>query len=364
MIVVLVGCGTAPATSALVSPGGGQFIKDPCQDPTADCPPTNGTGVYGAEGGDIGIDTFKLLITHFVNKQGSPVTFQGRYRDAAANRWQPLAEPGVVNGADYQNRQYRVVSVTETGTEPTWTLQPTQPANAPLRQVTGAELAGLELHIMFLINRARNFYALTFTAPADVDGKHLVHTYQLRWTREIGPVTGPSGPPSQGAYCRGAGADGPEPVVFQQTIAVAPDTGKVLHNPSTKDFVTMSCLGGAIAKVYNKYGYPYRGPDANAEFYFGAAIQMKRASYCADAHHYTFAGTKIYIADDQSINTEAVDKLEASWTPDGATCVNKQNLRHPELKFSGICNGQPLPACSAPGQLGDAPADQPAQNQP
>jgi hypothetical protein len=270
----------------------------------------------------------------------------------------------VINSADYQGGHERVVSVRETGTEPTWTLQAIQPPNSPLRQVTGAALAGLELHIVFLINRARNFYGLKFTAPADVDGKHLVHTYDLSWTKEVGVVAGPGAPPSQGTYCRGAGAEGPEPVVFQQTIAVAPDTGKVVHNPSTEDLVTMSCLGGAIAKVYNKYGYLYRGPDANADFYFGAAIQMKRASYCADAHHYTIAGTKIFISDDQSINTEAVDNLEASWTPDGATCVNQQNLRHPELKFTGTCNGQPLPPCSARGRLGDAPAEQTAQNQP
>lgn len=359
VIIALVGCSSGPATSTLV--GGGSLIKGPCQDPTADCPPTNGTGVYGAEGGDIGIDVFKALITHFAPTQlgnGQPgVTFQGRYWDAAQNRWEPFTEPGVVSDAEYVGKKYRVVSVGETDTEPTWTLQLQNPANSPMLPVTRPDLPKLALHIVFQVNGARQFYKLTFNAPSDVSGAHLVHTYRMHWTRET-PTTARGSTPSEGDYCHDANKQ-VESVVFQQTIAVDPDTGKVTHDPSTQNLVTLSCISGGIAKVYNKYGYRYRGPDTNADhdYYFAAAIQMKRASYCADAHHYTIAGTEILIGDDKPINQQLGNQppsnLEASWTPDGAKCVNMDHLRHPELKFLGSCLGQQLPACTAQGKLAD-----------
>jgi hypothetical protein len=209
--------------------------------------------------------------------------------------------------------------------------------------VTGEQLLDLKLYIS--VPDTSHEYVLEFVESDEVQDenvpgtptKPVVHVYRMRWRD----------PASTGGlatdYCFAA-SDGtdPDPVVFQQGIDVDPDTGIVTRGASTAGLVTMSCLRGAPATVY-RWGYAYREPTPL--FFFAAAIHMKRASYCADEHHYTTVGTPIAIADEEGINNDPIEHLEARWDDLGALCVDE--LRHPELKFQRECNGTPLPSCDS-----------------
>jgi hypothetical protein len=173
-------------------------------------------------------------------------------------------------------------------------------------------------------------------------------------------------------YCRGPSQQ-PDTVVFQQGIDVDPVKGTVARPGAAASFVTLSCSLGAPAKVYS-WGYSYQGSSPSATL-FDAGIHMKRASYCADFRHYTWADTDIFKSDDQNINhlinpppPSAPPGIEAWWGPNGALCVNSENMRHlslapandvslmscggkpymsgqPLQDCSFVCNGIPLPKC-------------------
>jgi hypothetical protein len=334
VVVVIIGCGAAPAVAGIPTESSDPSLIGNCRDPSTDCTHTGGSGVYAAEHGEIGIDTFKFMITQFMN-HGSSVTFLGRYFDAEGKQWLRLEHPGAIR-AVYQGNQLGVTSVSETATVPTWTL-----SNGAA--VTGRQLVDLKLRISFTTGTVAHSYVLEFDNPVEAPGNNTIHAYPLRWRS----ATGAAAP-----YCLAAsdGVPEPDPVVFQQGIGVDPETGSVTRNPSTSGFVVLSCLRGALATAYG-WGYPHRASSASpiSPAYFDAAIQMKRASYCGDAHFYTVAGTPIHIADDQGVNDDPIARLEARWTPAGARCVNLENMRHPELNFTGVCNGRVLPPCAGTG---------------
>jgi hypothetical protein len=139
--------------------------------------------------------------------------------------------------------------------------------------------------------------------------------------------------------------------VFQQSIFVNPRNGKVGHpedDARVQPLVTMSCYLGAPATVA-RWGYEYGASIPSGHFYFDAAVQMKRASYCADEHAYTIAGTEIFIRDSAPVHQDATTKaaaIEASWTRDGAKCLNPNQARHPELLPSNFkCPGRVILGC-------------------
>jgi ADYC domain len=271
------------------------------------------------------------------------VTFQGRYHDPASDTWWMLPVPGSIeyaNHADHGTEQLQVTSLSETSTAPTWTLAGSTSGRRGT-VVTGGELSKLTLHIRFDVPKnlgetsIQKRYVLRFggvTSELGTNSKpKTVVQYDLFWND--------ANSSNSGRYC----ATPADPVVFQQGIDVHPVTGAVTPAPSV---VTMSCRQGALATVY-WWGYDYQGTDPET-FYFRAGIQMKRASYCGDAHHYTTNGTVIDIADDKGIESLFIQKLEAYWSPTGAICLD--NMRHPEMVFSRTCNKGnqvqvPVPSC-------------------
>jgi hypothetical protein len=309
-----------------------------CPDPT-DCALTNGTGIYYREGATAGMSARTwlpaptiqtTLITHFINT-GSKVLVGGYYNRIAGGSWAPTGSQAAVATADYQGKSYQVRALSEKGTFPTWTLF--DPSTNQIVQVGGGEMVGaLTLHLENLPTAGE---MLTFASQdLDANGSKEVFKYDMQWRLNANDA-GIS-------YCSMVNGK-PDEVVFQQGIYVDPVTGAVTRDETTAGFVTLSCRNGAPATAYY-WGYDYLGEGADK--YFDAAIQMKRASYCADEHYYTKNGTYIMIDDSAGILQESksqVEVLESYWTPKGATCLDAR--RHPEMGFDGTCNGVKLPKC-------------------
>lgn len=327
-------------------PASGPAASLSCPDPT-NCTLSNGTGVYTAEDGWAGIGSSELMITHFINS-GSSVSFQGRYLVKPANQtdpnhWRLLDQPGQVFGAVYQsNASWRVVSVSEQSTVPTWTLQ--DPTSQSTTAVTGDQLKQLTLFIRFTtLDDGPKEFVLDFDGPPitpPAENTRSLTSYHMRWAER-----GSGGAPT--TYCQDANRL-PDPIVFQRGIDVDPVTGAVARNSQADQLVTLSCYLGAPATVY-RWNYDHVATDS---FYFDAAIQMKRASYCGNGDYYTVAGTKLQIGDDRINRDLPIHRLEAWWSPQGALCLNPANERHPEIaakkNFTGSCRGQPLPPCQDP----------------
>ena len=308
-----------------------------CPDPNTNCCPTNGTGVYTAENGFAGIGTSRFMITHFNNKPAcdgnSCVTFDGQCA-AHDGLWSCLVGQGTFVGASYNGASYNIRSVSEDGTKPIWILEGLTNKTGPM-VVAGNDIQHLSLaiNITILIRNTERIlnqsYVLSFNSPQVIshDDAHPVYTYNMQW-REVGQ-NGPAKDYCVAPYASHGGWTHfvRDPIVFQKDIVVDPSFGKVDH-VSQGEVVTLSCRNGALATVYD-WGYDYHASGASGAF--DAAIQMKRASYCGDAQHYTIAGTPIDIFNDPSHHHNG---LEAIWEPDGARCVNISNLRHPELGFS------------------------------
>ncbi|HEX4458069.1 MAG TPA: ADYC domain-containing protein [Polyangia bacterium] len=327
------GCGVPGTTETPASTASETAaIKYRCPDPTTDCTMSNGTGVYTAEDGQAYIDdTLQAMITSFHNT-GSAVTFQARYYEASSQRWLMLPAPGTIRWADYAGAtNLQVHSVTETATVPTWVLED---ANGAAIDVTGKELVNLQLHLDFAdpdTGKLR-MYVIGFNPVQYETGAHWLYKYPMYWRLDGNPAT------TNQPYCYDENGK-VDPVVFQRGIAVNPTTAVVTRDATTADTVTLSCRLGGIATVY-WWGYPYL---TGSIYFYAAGLQMKRASYCADSNHYTIAGTHIRIDDSAGIQSDPIDDVEAYWTPAGATCIGLR--RHPEIPFSGKCNGVALPSC-------------------
>ena len=355
LAVVVQGCVAPPEQPASAGAGKSRSPRQLtiCPDGMTGCTHSNGAGVYTAEDGRAAIGTAQLMITHFITgAPGSDLTFQGRYFDGQL--WRRLPVPGVVYGADYSGApgaSLAVVALSETGTAPTWTLVDRESGQTVM---VGAPQGMLTLYAFFIAPSAAGGSAPTYVAlelsnpsvASVAPGAPAVMTYSLRW-RDLTDVTG-----ATTQYCATA-SSAPDPVVFQLGMDVEPVTGAVTRDATTANLVTLSCRLGAVATVYG-WGYPYVA--GSETFYFDAGIQLKRASYCADSQYYTVAGTPIRLADDQGVQRDPIDLLEARWTPTGASCLVPANLRHPEIAigkgFTGTCNGVAIPPCSVTGGAG------------
>lgn len=323
------GCGVAepaPTSSETAE------IKYRCPDPTTDCTMSNGTGVYTAEDGQAFIDdTLQAMITSFQNTS-TGVTFQARYYAASKNQWLMLPQAGEVWSADYGGAtDLQVSSVTETNTDPTWTLKTSGGDDVT---VSGKDLVNLQLHLELADpdSDKLHMYVIGFEKPAYEAGINGLYKYEMVWRLDGNPAT------TNQPYCYDANSKA-DMVVFQRGIVVNPTTAAVTRDAATAGTVTLSCRLGGIATVY-WWGYPYyKGSD----YLFAAGLQMKRDSYCGDSNHYTVAGTQIHIDDSSRIESDAINDVEAYWTPTGATCLGLR--RHPEIAFSGSCNGVALPSC-------------------
>jgi ADYC domain len=341
----------------------------PCPDPPT-CTCTNGTGVYAAEGGFAGITvrmgrdgrtvSLPIMITHFINNGSGlrgNVTFNYGYFDPSTNQWKsPGIGTGRVDSADYGSQtDFRVISVHE-GIEPTMPLwELLDPATGTPVRVSDSQMPALGLYISFTVpggtpgSMVLKKALLSFNKVPKIarNGGGYVYVYGMQWKN-----LSDSSIASPQQYCRDS-SQKPDTVVFQQGINVDPATGKVAPRSGTANLVTLSCFQGAPAKVYS-WGYSYQGSSSSSTFYFDAGIHMKRASYCADFRHYTWAGTSIDRLDDQEINKQIPPPppnsplppdLEAWWSPDGALCVNSEHMRHSSLAPKDIdllsCNGNP-----------------------
>jgi hypothetical protein len=317
-----------------------------CPDPTS-CTIQNGTGVYFAEDGFAGLGPTDLMITQFIN--GSTLSFQSRYLDPATKLWR-LTSAGQIL-AEYLGKRYRVVSLHETRTVPTWTLEDLT-TQAQL-SVTDGALSQLRLMLAVENGTHDTQFVLDFEGPASSSAEHAKNsesTYGMSWTDVIAkgaPTAYCHTPPSPAAPAPASTAQWPpDSVVFQEGIDVDPVTGTVTLAPS---HVTMSCYFGAPATVY-RWGYDYRAGDTS---YFASGIHMKRASYCGDAAFYTVAGTEIHIADNIPVQNEPGGVIEAWWTPTGASCLDyPDGMRHGDIAsrkgFNGSCGTRVLPRCPTP----------------
>ena len=313
-------------------------IKVRCPDPNTDCTVSNGAGVYTEEDGFAGIGGPQYMITHFINNAGGGVSLQVRYYEAATATWQ--VTQGAVYYANYAGKKtLTVLSVSESLTTPTWTLY--DASTSSNITVTDANLLNLEAVLSL-----DKLYTISWNDATTETMKATIHKYNMQWR-----LTG-SPPTSATQYCYRADWS-KDQVVFQQGLWVNPASAKVARSSIIDSYVTLSCRYGGIATA-RLWGYPYRTPATT--WFYDAALQMKRASYCADGNYYTHANTKIAIWDSAGENTDPMTRaeVEAWWTPNGATCIGP--LRHSAMGFTGSCNGVPLPPCStAPiGHLADA----------
>ena len=323
------GCGVAtPAVSSEEAAS-----RVPCPDPTTDCTQSNGTGVYTAEGGSAFIDdTLQLMITNFVNT-GSGVNFTGRYYSAPQKWWLMLPQAGVVQSADYGGATKLLVkSVNVIDTIPEWVLE--DPTTGVITNVIADKLVGLQLHINFPIPPTGKIgmYVIGFNQAVNETGHRMVHKYNMYWRLDQPNAT-------NAQYCHDSTGK-PDMVVFEQGLFVNPVNAAVTRDVGTENNVLLSCRLGGPATVW-WWGYPYTTTGS----YFDAGLQMKRASYCADANHYTKSGTLIHIDDSSGIEDAPINEVEAFWTPTGATCIG--TLRHPELatNWDRTCNGVALQPC-------------------
>ncbi len=125
----------------------------------------------------------------------------------------------------------------------------------------------------------------------------------------------------------------------------------------TKDSFTFACQGGALYKCVEAGYKPWKsveganGPVSLADLH-QACTRMIRADYCGDGQSYTLDRTEIDVYDGLGIQSpESLDHatfaFEASWGPDGATCVAKTRYPLPALpqcildRMSDACGTTP-----------------------
>ncbi|MCA9660335.1 MAG: hypothetical protein KC486_18475 [Myxococcales bacterium] len=130
------------------------------------------------------------------------------------------------------------------------------------------------------------------------------------------------------------------------------ETGDRLNYSPTS--LTAACRHAALAKCA-EWGYrPGLMPNTHA-----SCVRMVRADYAGDGVAHTENGTLIHVGDKYGINKQQSEPgllKEAEWGPEGALCLNRAALRHPEL--SGCDDPADPQTCfpeipECPGDLGD-----------
>lgn len=340
LLVVATGC-------VVEEPGLGEteFAVKKCPDDT--CTVGNSNGVYTDENGSASMGPNQFMIAHFINTP-TQVTLVGRYLyDAPTGPDFWVQGTGYVSGADFQGEWFAVDSIDESFTVPIFTLS--RSPTVPPFQVTGSQLVTGPLILHVSIDDGTHDYDLSWNSYSSEPGNNVVvRKANMRWRNQklgLGWTQ----------YCLNEDGSN-DPVVFQKGIGVHPVTADLIYNAS---FVTVGCRHGGMATV-RLWGYSYQAGTASADL-FRAGLHMKRASYCGDKAFYTHSGTQIWIWDSSGINAGAVTPgMEASWGPNGATCVNLNFVRHGDVDyplgsgnyFDGHCPTYTLPPCgSGPGTL-------------
>jgi hypothetical protein len=339
------GCGgSAPEVQALTSAL--QVIDCPTR---TGCTLSNGPGVYQQKDLPLIDDPqhgFQATITHFVNS-GSAVSVHGYFRKGSA-RWQAFPSSAAVYRADYNGKtNYKVQSVSENGTYPTWTLVD---ANGATLNVSGVDLVAkkLKLYVNLLLDGQfplfhYYWYTLDFSAQdvETVDNGKIVTTnwtYFMTWRHIFD-----QGGVANETYCRAANGE-TDTVLFQRGFDASPWTGAITRNATTQSYVTLSCGLGALA-TGSLMGYDYVSDDGG--YFFDAFVQMKRAAYCPNGAPHTTVGKELEVDATGGVGI-AHDviwdaHIEAFWTPTGAACVGKL-LR--DAGFDRTCGGKPIKSCS------------------
>jgi ADYC domain len=123
-----------------------------------------------------------------------------------------------------------------------------------------------------------------------------------------------------------------------------------------ENVTTMSCETGSIdtclAWGYAPWATPALASDESARYLFGTCLQAKRAAYFAGPSggayrksSFTLNGTPLVVRDTAGILSGPDPAyLEAVWSPQGAVCLNRENLRVPEFR-SIVPYASWLPSC-------------------
>lgn len=126
---------------------------------------------------------------------------------------------------------------------------------------------------------------------------------------------------------------------------------------------TMSCETGSIdtclAWGYAPWATPAVASDENARYLYGTCLQAKRAAYFAGPNggayrksSFTLNGTPLIVRDAAGVLSGPDPAyLEAVWSPQGAVCLNRENLRVPEFR-SMLPPAPWLPPCPPGGWRG------------
>ena len=125
--------------------------------------------------------------------------------------------------------------------------------------------------------------------------------------------------------------------------------------------LTMACESGAIVKCMSWGALPWDASgqiEQNHETVWRSCLQGKRAAYFVghgDLRSYTVTGTQINVRDEYgvlTVNTTNGDgtvvpnipRLEAIWSPKGAVCLNRENLRR-KKGDTGFKDNPSVPPC-------------------
>ncbi|MCY0994900.1 ADYC domain-containing protein [Nannocystis sp. ILAH1] len=113
--------------------------------------------------------------------------------------------------------------------------------------------------------------------------------------------------------------------------------------PATASSVTFACRDTALAKCVE---WGYRPWLADLHEVHQACTRLVRADYCGDGVAHTQQGTAIHVLDQlgiQGVDPNLQFVVEAEWGPEGAVCLNANNMRLGPQALS--CE---LPACGTP----------------
>jgi ADYC domain-containing protein len=314
------------------------FLQRMIDCPTCPPPPPNGRGLY--------IITANDSNYCFVDKNARPFCPDGflnygggvylRMRDAGAPSYGkeiyhlPVSLELTTKDDKYPAQEAELLRV---DSEQTWlSVRYRLKGDVKAHKAQGAGLSALRFRLPPFANNAYHFEFKVEAVPAEYnrpddspDTPAWLQRYAVSYrTADLAPdlwqpqcTVGGIHPPS--SFVAGPAVDALTGLVKQQ------------------DVVTMSCRTGAIDTCM-AWGYtPWaEGAGADAPYLFATCLQAKRAAYFVskgDYNSYTVNRTHIDKRDVFGIAgpLAGLTRLEAAWTPNGAACLNWENLRVPGL---------------------------------